>query len=145
MTAYIIFVIILTAIYILYYAVTIYIDISHKPGAVYSGEEVFEIEQEDDTSSVMVEENPEGFSVGDSHYEAPVEITRNENNSANEEKAPKISVAEKFKESANVNMDDTDQFWTCTLHEADYKQELLHTDDASNGIGVKREGVIETL
>ncbi len=145
MTAYMIFVIILTAIYILYYAVTIYIDISHKPGAVYSGEEVIEIEQEDDTNSVVVEENPEGFSVGDSHYEAPVEITRSEDNAADGGKAPKTSVAEKVKESATVNMDDTDQFWTCTLHEADYKQELLHKDDASDGVVVERESVKETL
>lgn len=69
MKAYFIFVITLTIIYIVYYAVMITKDLHGNGEKKKSEEEEFDVGEFDAEESVSVVENDKGFNVGDNEYE----------------------------------------------------------------------------
>lgn len=70
MSSYLIFVLVLTAVYIIYYAVIITKDLYGKKDEAKSTEEVFDISSMTDAEeSIAVEENEGGFSVGTDSYD----------------------------------------------------------------------------
>ena len=69
MKSYFIFAIVLTAAYIVYYAVIIVHDLYGKKGTGKMQEEVFDLGEPDDEESVAVTENETGFEVGSNAYD----------------------------------------------------------------------------
>ena len=76
MKSYFIFAIVLTAAYIVYYAVIIVHDLYGKKGTGKMQEEVFDLGEPDDEESVAVTENETGFEVGSNAYETETGETR---------------------------------------------------------------------
>lgn len=69
MDSYFIFAIVLTILYIIYYAVIVIQDLYGKKGTDKPGEEIFDLDLEDTTEeSINVSENDTGFSVGSEKY-----------------------------------------------------------------------------
>ena len=66
MKSYFIFAIVLTVVYLVYYAVIIVQDLYGKKGTGKVSEEVFDLGELEDEPSVTVTENDAGFNVGDS-------------------------------------------------------------------------------
>ena len=74
MSSYLIFVLVLTAIYIIYYAVIITKDLYGKKDEAKTNEEVFDVSgMADAEESVAVEENDGGFSIGGNSYDTQVD------------------------------------------------------------------------
>ena len=69
MKSYFIFAIILTAIYVVYYAANIARDLYRKRSQGRTDEEVFELDPDDGQDSVAVTESETGFNVGTEKYE----------------------------------------------------------------------------
>lgn len=69
MKAFIIFTIVLTVAYVIYYTVIIVQDLYGKKGEEKSGAEEFTIEPTGDEESISVSESESGFAVGDNEYE----------------------------------------------------------------------------
>lgn len=67
--SYLIFVIVLTIVYIIYYAVLITRELYGKKRETKSEEEFFELDNDDDEESVAVAESEGGFIVGNDNYE----------------------------------------------------------------------------
>ena len=80
MSSYLIFVLVLTAIYIIYYAVIITKDLYGKKDKAKTNEEVFDVSGMADTEeSVAVEENDGGFSIGENSYDTQVDAVNGQN------------------------------------------------------------------
>ncbi len=75
MKSYFIFAIVLTAVYLVYYAVIIVQDLYGKKGTGKPDEEVFDLGAPEDEQSVAVTESDTGFSIGDEKYETDVTPT----------------------------------------------------------------------
>lgn len=73
MKSYFIFAIILTAIYVVYYAANIARDLYGKKSRGGTEEEVFELDPDDGQESVTVTESETGFNVGTEKYETAFE------------------------------------------------------------------------
>ena len=70
MSSYLIFVLVLTAVYIIYYAVIVTKDLYGKKDDAKTTEEVFDVSNMADAEeSITVEENNGGFSIGGNNYE----------------------------------------------------------------------------
>ena len=75
MSSYLIFVLVLTAIYIIYYAVIITKDLYGKKDDAKTTEEVIDVSSMADAEeSVAVEENDGGFSIGGNSYDTQVDV-----------------------------------------------------------------------
>lgn len=72
MKSYFIFIIVLTAVYVIYYAVIIVQDLYGKKGTDKPKEEVFDLGDPEEEQSVTVTESDTGFHVGDEQYETEV-------------------------------------------------------------------------
>lgn len=80
MSSYLIFVLVLTAIYIIYYAVIITKDLYGKKDEAKTNEEVFDVSgMADAEESVAVEENDGGFSIGENSYDTQVDAVNGQN------------------------------------------------------------------
>ena len=74
MSSYLIFVLVLTAVYIIYYAVIVTKDLYGKKDDAKTTEEVFDVSNMADAEeSVTVEENNGGFSIGGNSYDTQVD------------------------------------------------------------------------
>lgn len=73
MKSYLIFAIVLTVAYIIYYAVNIARDLYGKKSRGGTEEEVFELDPDDGQESVTVTESETGFNVGTEKYETAFE------------------------------------------------------------------------
>ena len=109
MKAYFIFVIVLTAAYIVYYAVMIARDLYGNGNKQKSDEEEFDVSDFASEESVSVVENDNGFNIGDNEYETHYvsetqNVTDEKNN--NDEKA-KQNIAEKLNEEVLSGMEET--------------------------------------
>ncbi len=79
MSAYFIFIIVLTVVYVLYYSIVIVQDLYGKKGEATTSEEVIDVSSMDgDNESVAVVESDKGFSIGDNDYETHVDMVREE-------------------------------------------------------------------
>lgn len=75
MNSYLIFALVLTVLYIIYYAVNIARDLYGKKGGGKSDEEVFDLGIEDlAEESIDVSENENGFSVGTDKYDTQAAV-----------------------------------------------------------------------
>lgn len=72
MKSYFIFIIVLTVVYAIYYAVIIVQDLYGKKGTDKPKEEVFDLGDLEEEQSVTVTESDTGFHVGDEQYETEV-------------------------------------------------------------------------
>lgn len=80
MNSYLIFVLVLTAIYTIYYAVIITKDLYGKKDEAKTNEEVFDVSGMANTEeSVAVEENDGGFSIGGNSYDTQVDAVSGQN------------------------------------------------------------------
>ena len=74
MSSYLIFVLVLTAVYIIYYAVIVTKDLYGKKDDAKTTEEVFDVSNMADAEeSIAVEENNGGFSIGGNSYDTQVD------------------------------------------------------------------------
>ena len=74
MSSYLIFVLVLTAVYIIYYAVIVTKDLYGKKDDAKTTEEVFDVSNMADAEeSITVEENNRGFSIGGNSYDTQVD------------------------------------------------------------------------
>ena len=113
MDSYFIFAIVLTLLYILYYAVVIVHDLYGKKGTEKPGEEVFELDPEDITEeSIDVSENETGFSVGNEKYDTeaqPAAGTSQETDADQDEEIARKRF-ERLKAKAEAQLEDTERF-----------------------------------
>lgn len=111
MKSYFIFVLILTAAYLVYYTVIIVQDLYGKKGTGKTDEEVFDLGAPDDEQSVDVAESETGFSIGSEMYET--EATPTALPATQEETAPENGEAataeklERLKAKAEERMEET--------------------------------------
>ena len=91
MDSYFTFAIVLTVLYVVYYAVVIVQDVYGKKGTDKPGEEIFELDPEDiKEESVKVSENETGFSIGNEKYDTeaqPTAVPPQDNNTDQREEA----------------------------------------------------------
>ena len=74
MKSFVIFAIVVTVVYVIYYAVIIVQDLYGKPKDEKSQEESFDVsDMADEEESIAVSESDGGFSVGDNRYETAYE------------------------------------------------------------------------
>lgn len=74
MSSYLIFALVLTAVYIIYYAVIVTKDLYGKKDDAKTTEEVFDVSNMADAEeSITVEENNGGFSIGGNNYDTQVD------------------------------------------------------------------------
>lgn len=74
MSSYLIFVLVLTAVYIIYYAVIVTKDLYGKKDDAKTTEEIFDVSNMADAEeSITVEENNGGFSIGGNNYDTQVD------------------------------------------------------------------------
>lgn len=113
MDSYFIFAIVLTLLYILYYAVVIVHDLYGKKGTEKPGEEVFELDPEDITEeSIDVSENETGFSVGNEKYdtEAQPAAATSQKTDADQDEEIARKRFERLKAKAEAQLEDTERF-----------------------------------
>lgn len=80
MSSYLIFVLVLTAVYIIYYAVIITKDLYGKKDEAKTNEEVFDVSgMANAEESVAVEENDGGFSIGGNNYDTQMDGVNRQN------------------------------------------------------------------
>ena len=111
MGSYFIFAIVLTVLYVIYYAVLIVQDLYGKKGTEKPGEEVFELDPEDvSEESINVSESETGFSIGSEKYgtESPSSASDvpEENGAGQDEEAARERF-ERLKAKAEARMEDT--------------------------------------
>lgn len=88
MSSFMIFALVLTIAYAIYYAVVIAKDLQGKKGHTHSTEEVFDLTDMEEEESVQVSESGDSFHVGDSENR-PANPVREGNEDASEQPAEK--------------------------------------------------------
>lgn len=109
MTSYFTFAIVLTVVYIIYYAVNIVHDLYGKKGNGQTDEETFDLGAMDATEeSIDVSENETGFSIGSERYDTEAETvaapTTHDGNTENEEESAEVRF-ERLKAKAEARME----------------------------------------
>ena len=113
MDSYFSFAIVLTVLYVVYYAVVIVQDVYGKKGTDKPGEEIFELDPEDiKEESVKVSENETGFSIGNEKYDTeaqPTAVPPQDNNTDQREEAA-LKRFERLKAKVEEQLEDTERF-----------------------------------
>ena len=144
MKGFVIFAIVVTVIYVIYYTVIIVQDLYGKPKDEKSQGESFDVsDMTDEDDSVTVSENEGGFSVGESQYQTDYEERQMESGNGQEAEAayqapsaaanavsgntpslsssvPAVSVAEKL----HAKVDDKLEEAECSFSDPVYAEEL---------------------
>ena len=144
MKGFVIFAVVVTVLYIIYYAVLIVQDLYGKPKDVTSKGETLDVsDMTDEDDSVTVSENEGGFSVGESQYQTDYEERQMESgNVQNAEAAnqapsaagntmsgntpspsfsvPEVSVAEKLQAKVDGKLEEAE----CSFSDPVYAEEL---------------------
>jgi len=122
MKSYFIFAIVLTAVYLVYYAVIIVRDLYGQKGTGKTDEEVFDLGVPEDEQSVAVTESDTGFSIGNEKYETAVSpavssatgeteaATGNGEAAANNGETAVAEKLERLKAQAEEQMEDTEMY-----------------------------------
>ena len=121
MKAYFIFALVLTAAYIVYYAIVIAKDLHGNDDKKKSDEEEFDVSEFNAEESVSVVENAKGFNIGDNEYETHYvdeAQTVSENNSTDSEK-PKQNVVEALNNKVKANMEEAQVTFSNPYNSAD--------------------------
>ena len=110
MSSYFIFALVLTVLYIVYFAVNIIRDLYGKKGTEKTDEEVFDLGAPEEEESVAVTESESGFSIGSENYETESTATSSET-SPEEDIKDKPGTAqeklERLKAEAEEQMEET--------------------------------------
>ena len=130
MSAFLIFAIALTTIYIIYYTVIIFQDLHRKPQEKQETGEVFEVsdmeeESNDGMESIVVTESENGFSIGESNYETPYEEETSPTLDEEEPQEEKPSVLEKLQASCEEKMENTDVSFSDAMHYEELNKALI--------------------
>lgn len=110
MKSYWIFAIVLTVVYLIYYAMNIVQDLYGKKGTEKADEEVFDLgaPEDDGEQSVDVTENETGFSIGSERYETETAPTATQEETAAENgEAAAAEKLERLKAKAEERMEET--------------------------------------
>lgn len=140
MDSYFIFAIVLTVVYILYYAVIIALDLYSKRGTGQKDEEVFDIGSMDATEeSVDVSENETGFSIGGEEYDTEVkDVTENEtapvtDNSRTEQKEDTAQTRfEQLKAKAEADMEESVPYLSDAFDQDELYKAMLSKERVDN-------------
>ncbi len=109
MSAYFIFIIVLTVVYVLYYSIVIVQDLYGKKGEATTSEEVIDVSSmDDDNESVAVVESDNGFSIGDNDYETHVDVVREEPEQSIQSDEDSASRLKSALANMEANMEHTD-------------------------------------
>ena len=130
MSAFLIFAIALTTIYIIYYTVIILQDLYRKPQEKQEAGEVLEVsdmeeELNDGMESIVVTESENGFSIGESNYETPYEEETSPTLEEEEPQEEKPSVLEKLQASCEEKMENTDVSFSDAMHYEELNKALI--------------------
>ena len=112
MSSYFIFALVLTGLYIVYYAVNITRDLYGKKGTEKTDEEVFDLGAPEEEESVAVTESETGFSIGNEKYDTeaqPTAVPPQDNNTDQREEAA-LKRFERLKAKVEEQLEDTERF-----------------------------------
>lgn len=125
MKSFVIFAIVVTIIYVIYYTVIIVQDLYGKKGTGKADEEVFDLGAPEEEQSVAVTESDTGFSIGNEKYETEAAPTtapatgeageaedaeKNEAAATNNEEAAVAEKLERLKAQAEEQMEETGMY-----------------------------------
>lgn len=120
MSSYFIFALVLTVLYVVYYAVVIARDLYGEKGTEQQDEEVFDLGPEDITEeSVNVSENENGFSVGKERYgteNPPAAADTPQESGAEQNEAAAQERFERLKAKAEARMEETEPYLSDPLN-----------------------------
>ncbi len=157
MSSYLIFVLVLTAIYIIYYAVIITKDLYGKKDDAKTTEEVIDVSSMADAEeSVAVEENDGGFSIGGNSYDTQVDVVTGNDadntNGGNEQSAEteqngtdesndtdNESAFDKLKAKMEKQLEDTDTFMSNPMTDQELYTAMIMRDPKLKWHMVKNE------
>ena len=150
MKSFVIFAIVVTVIYVIYYTVVIVQDLYGKPKEDKSQAESFDVSDlTEEEESIAVSESDGGFSVGDNQYETAyeerqLEEPQEDNSSTAEDNKP--HVLEKIQSAVEKKMEEVKPVYSNPV----YAEELNRTIIArgmrpSGGIHVKVESLKDEL
>lgn len=134
MSPFVIFVIVLTVIYIIYYAVMITRDLYGKKEEHKSQEEVFDVsDMVEEETAVSVHENDNGFSVADKEYETmnlhdedeATSSSEGTNGDAKSEKPASKNVAEDLAHKVEDKCDVAQPFMSDGMYADDFYKTLI--------------------
>ena len=121
MKSFVIFAIVVTIIYVIYYTVIIVQDLYGKPKDEKSQGESFDVsDMTDEEESIAVSESDGGFSVGDNQYETAYEPTEEAAATAEESKP---HVLEKIQSAIEKKMEEVNTTYSDPM----YSEELNNT------------------
>jgi Lhr-like helicase len=147
MSPFLIFAIVLTVAYVIYYSVMITRDLYGKKDEVKTNEEVFDVSELEE-EAVTVTESENGFSVADKQYETLkheddiIPVQQKEELPEYDIKEPEQkSVAENLEEQMQEKMEDTDMFMENQIMQDDLTACLLNGGD----MGIGKPKVLATL
>lgn len=107
MSPFVIFAIVLTVAYLIYYTVVILHDLYGKKGEKKTEEETFEIDTSDEPEkSVEVSENETGFSVGGNDYGVDMEVPSDNQEAFRNEPPSKGKALEKVKAKVEPHLEE---------------------------------------
>lgn len=126
MKSYLLFVLILTLFYLIYYAVTIFRDLNGKAKGQKKDEEVFTIDA-DENDSVEVSESEEGFNIGNEKYVLDYDKHNSEDAepSSTEKNEDAESRVEKFKAVADEQMEEVHAFMSDPCNEEELQRMII--------------------
>ncbi len=134
MSPFVIFVIVLTVIYIIYYAVMITRDLYGKKEEHKSQEEVFDVsDMVEEETAVSVHESDNGFSVADKEYETmnlhdedeATPSSEGTSGDAKSEKPASKNVAEDLANKVEKKCDETQPFMSDDMYATDFYKTLI--------------------
>ncbi len=134
MSPFVIFVIVLTVIYIIYYAVMITRDLYGKKEEHKSQEEVFDVsDMVEEETAVSVHESDNGFSVADKEYETmnlhdedeATPSSEGTSGYAKSEKPASKNVAEDLANKVEKKCDETQPFMSDGMYATDFYKTLI--------------------
>lgn len=106
MKSFVIFAIVLTVVYVIYYTIVIVQDLYGKPKEEKSDTETFDVSDMAD-ESVAVTENEGGFSVGGNQYETTYEERREEKPTEGKKAKDNVSALEKIQAKVEGKLEAT--------------------------------------
>lgn len=146
MKAFMIFAVVLTIGYVVYYTVVIVHDLYGKPKEKKADAETFDVsDMEDDDESVNVSENDGGFSVGGNEYETTYEAMPAVDEKTEEPKGEKVDIAEKIQAGMEAKLENTNTAFSDPMYEEELCRTMLAKGLRGNRVAVKVTTVKDEL
>lgn len=121
-----IFAVVLTVVYVVYYTVTIVHDLYGKPKEKTSGAETFDVsDMEDGDESVSVDESDGGFSVGGNEYGTSFETPQTEVERKDEQQGTDVDAADKMQASMDGKLEDIKPCFSDPMYEEELRRTMI--------------------